>query len=261
MPCRNSEHYIGEAIDSVLGQEGTQLELVIQDGASTDSTPKVVRSFDDPRIRLESEPDSGQSEALNRAIARAQGEWILWLNADDMIAPGALAQLGPSLTEPWDLVYGDHAVCDGHGVQINHLPAGPLTAGRVLSGRSLAFSGSIVIRRRLLERVGAFDSDLDYCMDFDWLLRALAQAKALHLPTTIGIYRLHPESKTSTVARSFLREAGRVRSRHSGRSASLRAAAAWGQLTMAADILTRDLRAPVTKRLIERRRRVAAARH
>src|SRR4051812_29881963 len=85
MPSFNSGPFLREAMTSVLSGPGPTRELVIQDAQSDDGTREVVDSFNDPRIRLVSEPDNGQADAINRAVNRSRGEWILWLNADDAL--------------------------------------------------------------------------------------------------------------------------------------------------------------------------------
>jgi glycosyltransferase involved in cell wall biosynthesis len=253
MPCRNAEQYIGEAIESALDQEGVDLELVIQDGASDDRTLDVVRSYDDPRIRLESRPDGGQSEALNRSIARASGDWIMWLNADDLITPGSLAQVVPSLEEPFDLVYGDYGVVDSQGTRLNRLSSSPLSVARILSGSAWVFSGSWFLRPRLIERVGPFEADLHWTMDFDWIVRALEHAHARHVGVEVGRYRIQPEAKTIAMPREALAELWGVRGRHSRGSVGLTSAAVVGHLRTSAEVYSRPVRAFLRERYGARR--------
>ena len=87
-------------ITNGLTQNGATLELVVQDGGSDDETLSVLETIDDPRLSIESRPDSGLYQGLNRAIARARGDWILWLNGDDVLTPGAIAAVAPHLGQP-----------------------------------------------------------------------------------------------------------------------------------------------------------------
>ena len=91
MAAYNRADLIHVAIDSVLVQDFEDYELVIVDDGSTDRTPEVVRSYDDPRIRyIRKDVNEGRSPTRNRAIAEARGEFVLWMADDDLIAPGVL---------------------------------------------------------------------------------------------------------------------------------------------------------------------------
>lgn len=94
MPLHNAERYVGDAIDSCIGQLHTEWELLVVDDASTDSSVSVVRSFDDPRVGLHRLPDrKGPGSARNVALRMARGGWITVLDADDLYHPQRLATL------------------------------------------------------------------------------------------------------------------------------------------------------------------------
>jgi glycosyltransferase involved in cell wall biosynthesis len=232
MPCLNSVAFVGDAIRSVLQQRGPAWELLIQDAGSTDGTLDVIRELADERVHLVSEPDGGQSDGLNRAVARARGEWIVWLNADDTVAPGAFAAVLPNLVEPYDLVYGDFQTVDAQGRVTKLCLSGPLTKPRLLRKGCFVFSGSIYYRRRLLEETGPFDARLDCCMDFDYLLRAIQHARPFHVHIPLARYRVHAGTKTNTRFADFKRESFQLRRRWAAGSPQLAAAAALGMTRM-----------------------------
>src|SRR5207245_218173 len=118
MASFNAGRYIEESIASVLAIDGPDLELIIQDGGSTDDTEQVVTRIGDRRIRFVSEPDEGQSDALNRALRRSRGRWIGWLNADDLYDQKGVTQLVEQFEEPLDFVYGDYGTVDQNGRQL-----------------------------------------------------------------------------------------------------------------------------------------------
>jgi len=98
--------FIADSIRSVIGQDGLDVEHIVQDGASADETVPVLRSFEG-RVEWVSEPDLGQSDALNRALARAGGRWVAWLNADEFYLPGGLNRLiSEGERSGADVVYG-----------------------------------------------------------------------------------------------------------------------------------------------------------
>src|SRR5690242_18729547 len=91
-PSYQYGHFLVDALTSVALQNGVRVEHIVQDGASTDDTLSVLAAADPP-VDWRSEPDQGIGDAMNRALLRAQGRWIAWLNADEFYLPGALAAL------------------------------------------------------------------------------------------------------------------------------------------------------------------------
>jgi glycosyltransferase involved in cell wall biosynthesis len=238
MPSLNSGRYIGEAIQSVLVQDYSELELLVQDGGSNDATRDVVLSFDDSRISWVSEPDKGQADALNRAISRSSGEWILWLNADDVLASRAVAKFVPRLSScKYGLLHGDFGLIDEQGRIVKRYDCAPMTFDRLLARGAYVFSGAVLVRRNLLGTIGAFDSRLHFCMDYDWLLRLALTCPVHYEPGIVAFLRDHPESKSRTQPWGFWREHWTVRRRH-GASLTL---AGRGQLGMGAMFLIRPL--------------------
>lgn len=104
--CRNAEKAIQDAADSVLAALGAGDEWVLQDGASTDGTLEFLRSLQYPGVRLESQPDNGIYDAMNRAVRRASGDFILFIGADDRLCI-RLDDMRGRLSRPRTLYYGD----------------------------------------------------------------------------------------------------------------------------------------------------------
>src|SRR4051794_34285611 len=130
VPSFNSATYLREALESALGQEPGPLEVIVQDGGSTDETASVIASVGDPRITFISEPDAGQSDALNKATPGAHGDWMGCLNPDDLYRPGLFA----AATDDADLIYGAFDYIDGAGELLRHVtPPRDLTRNRLLT--------------------------------------------------------------------------------------------------------------------------------
>ena len=241
VPSLNSGRYIGAAIRSALEQPGPAVEVIVQDGGSSDETPAVVASFGDARVILHREDDGGQADALNRGIARARGRWIAWLNADDMLAPGALAAAAGALREDWDVVYGDFHMIDVGGRVVKRYGSPALDRARLLTRGLYVFSGSLLVRRDVYARLGGYDADLHYCMDYDFLLRVAPQVRAHHCGAVLSYFREQPESKTSRHAARFFRETVMVRRRHGGFSRRLLALTVRRQVADGLYMLSRPL--------------------
>jgi glycosyltransferase involved in cell wall biosynthesis len=109
IPCYNAERYVGEAIESALGQTYPNVEVIVIDDGSTDGSLEVIRSFGE-RIRWETGPNRGGSAARNRGIELARGELVQFLDADDLLHPAKLERQVPlAESEPSTLVYCDYA--------------------------------------------------------------------------------------------------------------------------------------------------------
>jgi len=222
IPSYNSAPFLRQALSSVLDQVPLAHEVLVQDGGSTDDTLDILRSFGE-RVAWVSAPDDGQSDALNRAVTRATGDVVLWLNADDVLVPGAIGAASTAFGSDPDLAfaYGDFDIIDGTGARVRTYRSSPYSWERVFARGCYIFSGSLFIRRQVLAEIGGFETSLSACMDLDLLLRLGAAGTSTHVGRTIGQYRMHGDTKSSTMGLIFLREGLRVRFRHSGGSPRL----------------------------------------
>jgi glycosyltransferase involved in cell wall biosynthesis len=228
MPSYNSASFLRQALISVLDQVPRPHEVLVQDGGSTDATVDALRSFGD-RVSWISAPDDGQSDALNKALARATGDVVLWLNADDVLLPGAIAAASAAFASDASLefAYGDFDMTDGAGRLMRRYTSSGYSWERVFAWGCYIFSGSLFIRRELLDAIGGYDSSLHACMDLDLLLRLRAAGRSRHLGMAIAQFRMHGTSKSSTIGLAFLREGFRVRRRYARRSPRLWLIAIW----------------------------------
>lgn len=122
MPAYNDARYIRDAIDSILGQTFTDFELIIVNDGSTDETPQILASYTDPRIRILYHPTNmGRAHARNTALNAAQGEYVLWMDADDISLPQRLEkQIKFMDANPDICVVGE--MCNVFTAQISCLP-------------------------------------------------------------------------------------------------------------------------------------------
>lgn len=230
VPSFNSGAHLGQAISGALAQQGVTVEVLVQDGGSTDDSLDILAALNDPRLKTRSEPDRGQSDALNRALSRASGEFVIWLNADDLLLPNAAdALVAAARKRRLRVVHGNYEIIDVAGKVIKAYSSAPLERRRLLRHGVYIFSGALLIEARLLRDIGGFDSSLHYCMDYDLLIRlADATDRAGSIPTTVAQFRRQPESKSESVWVPFLRERVRVgRSHDATRLQTLRAIVHW----------------------------------
>lgn len=176
--CRNAESTITGTLESVRGQQYPSLEYIVIDGASTDSTPDIVRSFGETVDVFVCEPDSGIVEAFNKGISRASGEIIGLINADDELLPGTLEKVSVFFSRHADIdvVHGDVLLCKDGQVLKRVRPAGRwwYPWRLVLFNHPATF-----VRRSVYERYGLFDSTYRIAMDVEMFLRWRARGVAI----------------------------------------------------------------------------------
>lgn len=208
------------AIRSALRQLGPHDEILVQDAGSTDGTQDLIAALaeTDPRVKAVIEADEGQSDALNRALARATGQWVLWLNADDVLVEGALVAIRAAVrTSPGATVLtGDHQLLRAAGDVVGTYRGKPIETRTLLRRSTCAsFSGSVIIRRDYLESLGGFDKHLHCTMDYSLQFRIAETApQQQSMPVPIGALRFHDASKSANLWRTFLAESFRLRLRY-----------------------------------------------
>lgn len=240
IPCRNAERTLSETLDSVLCSSSREVEVIVQDGGSTDHTVPIAQAHPS-KPRIESVADRGQSDALNRALRRSTGDLIGWLNADDLYHENAIDHAYAALMArpDVDFVFGDFDLILGDGRLLRRYFVGEFGWKSLFWKGAYIFSGATFFRRRALEAVGGFDETLHCSMDLDLLLRLGCRARARHIGTRVASFRLHPTSKSGSGGLAFVRESLRVRLRHANGAPSLIALSTAGATRNAVYLMTR----------------------
>ena len=208
MPVHNGAQYLREAIASALAQDYASLELIVVDDGSTDETPAILASFGS-RITAIRQPNGGAAVARNAAIAIARGEYLAFLDADDLWLPSKLrTQVEYLAGHPHlDLVCSnwtvqtDNPVADiGHSVESADSTAFAPQESEWIYNELLmdciVHTTTVVMRRRLVERIGNFDVALRRGQDYDYWLRASRATPIHRLPQALSVYRLHGTNST-----------------------------------------------------------------
>lgn len=198
-PSFNSADFIGATLHSVLDQDYPDLEYICQDGASRDGTADILKAYE-PRLKhWASEPDSGQTQAINRGFAHSSGEIMAWLNSDDLFLPGSIAYAARYLSEnpDVDVVYGHRVIVDENNREIGRwiLPA---HSDEAIKYADYIPQETMFWRRSIWEKAGGgLDEDFRFAMDWDLILRfQAAGAKFVRLPRFMGAFRAHAAQKS-----------------------------------------------------------------
>jgi len=199
-PSYNQAQFLEETILSVLSQDYPSIEYLIIDGGSTDGSVEIIRKYEDRLAYWVSEPDQGQSQAINKGFQRANGEILAWMNSDDVYCPGAMRaavdflRLHPDVA----LVYGRAELIDGDGATLLPIPWEDFDVPTCITRQRYPIpQPAAFFRREAVQRVGLLDERLHYCLDWDyWIRIAMAGLKISKIPQTLARCRLHRDSKT-----------------------------------------------------------------
>jgi glycosyltransferase involved in cell wall biosynthesis len=189
----------------------------VVDGGSTDETVAILRSYGD-RVVWVSEPDRGQTDAINKGWRRARGTILAYLNSDDMYLPGAVEKAVACLRAHPDAgaVYGEGYHVDETGRVIGRYPTEPFDLAR-LTQTCFICQPTVFLRREMVERVGYLDNSLRYCMDYDLWIRLARVSRFAYLPDYLASTRLHAQAKTLDQRGPFHAEILRTVHGHFGR--------------------------------------------
>ncbi|NJP04113.1 MAG: glycosyltransferase [Chloroflexaceae bacterium] len=207
-PSFNQGTFISETIESVLHQPYPNIEYWVIDGGSTDETLDVLRRYEhDPRFHWLSEPDRGQSDAINKGWSRCRGDILAWLNSDDYYEPDIFSAVVKEFCthSSLGLVYGEVRTVTSTG-QLVRTMGYRVTPEQMLTELIAPFQATTFFHHAAVQLAGPIDLSLHYGMDADFLLRLMANVPYRFLPRVIANYRLHQTSKTVTAKSKFVYE-------------------------------------------------------
>jgi glycosyltransferase involved in cell wall biosynthesis len=191
-PSFNSAEFLEDALLSVVRQQGPCVEHIVMDCASTDNTVEVLSRF--PQVRWISEPDTGQSDAINKGFLRATGDLMGWLNADDYYLPGGLEAIAHAAERhpEADIIYGDCVFVDSAGKIVRSKVEHDFDPAILMYFGCYIPSTSTFVRRRVIDSGLLLDCDYRVCMDFEYFARlAHAGCKFHYVPRFIAAFRWH----------------------------------------------------------------------
>jgi glycosyltransferase involved in cell wall biosynthesis len=200
-PCYNGAKYLRETIESVLAQTHPVLEMIVIDDGSTDDSAAIAKLFGQP-VRVIRQTNQGESVARNRGVAEAKGEYLLFLDADDLLDPGSLQQLtDAALQLPGTVVaqgclrFTDHP---GHSLSIT--PAQWPAFFPAVLGTNLGPPHVCLYPAPLVRKVGGYNASLQWSEDWDFVAQiALTGAPLVNIELNGAWYRQHAQSQLATM--------------------------------------------------------------
>ena len=223
-PCFNAGPYLMRCLRSVAAQGDSVKQHIVFDGKSSDDSASILREFakSNPKLVWTSEPDGGQSDALNKALSHVGTEYFAWLNADDCLIQGKLAALiqrTVGVRAP-GIVYGDYLVIDPNDTIRKKRPQPSFNYWDCLYSYLTVQNCAAIFRTDLCRLVGGFNRDRQFCMDYELILKLARLAPVIHVREYVGCFRHHANAKTSKLQDVCARETTELRRTISGKSST-----------------------------------------
>lgn len=206
-PTFNAATTIRETLDSIAAQDYPALDHVVVDGGSTDGTLEILEAEAAAgRLRFISEPDNGLSDAFNKGVRMATGDFVGWLNADDTYEPGALAAVAAAVTAKPDAEWatGRCKIMGGSGEESRLAVTAYKNfllkrfSLRLYLTNNFVSSPATFVRRSVLDEIGALDERFKYSADYDLWLRLARRGNPVYVDADIARFRMADDSLSIT---------------------------------------------------------------
>ena len=213
-PSYNQAIYLEDTLRSVLNQNYPRIEHIVIDGGSTDGSQEIIQRYSDRLAFWTSEPDQGQSDAINKGLRRAKGEIVAWLNSDDLYMAGAIREAVEILNANPQLgmVYADGLMVDASG-QLLDIHRYRTYDVLDLLCFDVLLQPTVFMRREVLEEIGYLGEDYHLMLDHELWIRIAHRYPILHVPTIWAVERIHADAKTIAQAAGWVEEAERFLNR------------------------------------------------
>jgi glycosyltransferase involved in cell wall biosynthesis len=204
IPTFNRAEYAVEAVESVFAQTFTDFEVIVIDDGSTDGTRERLASFRDfPNFQYSYQVNAGRSTARNQGIAKARGEFLLFLDSDDRLLPNALADLLDlaARQQAAEMIVGQTQFVDEQLRQFASLSPtveGGMAYPDLINERFFLLPGAFVVKKTSLEKIGVFDALVEPCEDYDFALRAALHGEVACADVPVVQHRMHGSNTPST---------------------------------------------------------------
>ncbi len=215
-PCRNAEAFLEETIQSVLRQDYPNIEYLVVDGASTDATVDILRRYQD-QLEWISEPDRGTPDAINKGFDRSRGSIFAYLNADDLLLPGAVSAAVEAIEASPNAagVYGDAWWIGEDGTRLGRYPVRDWDA-KLLETECFLCQPATFLRRDAFLNLGRMDPELHLSFDYEFWMRLARVYRMERVDKTLACSRMHRGNKSLADKRAVFEETFQILLRHYG---------------------------------------------
>ena len=199
-PSFNQGKYLEETILSVIEQNYLNLEYILIDGGSSDNSLDIINKYDDRISYWISEPDNGQSDAINKGFAKATGDILGWINSDDYYKPGTMDVISKELDPKQEqLLFGNCKYYNEDNGQSWESDVGlKFNSFRLPFDYNYLIQPSTFWTRKLWDSTGPLNENYHYGFDWDWILRASKDCEFIYNVNVLSVYRLHSDQKTQS---------------------------------------------------------------
>lgn len=214
-PSFNQGRFLPDCIESVTAQQGVEVEHIVTDAGSTDETLEVLVRY--PQIQWISEPDQGMSDGINKGFLKASGDWVMWLNCDDYLLPGALEKVARFIAnhQNADIVHGDCIYVNEDKTPIRRKYDTPVDEWDFLFVGCCIPSTATFYRREIIQAGHILDLNYRNCMDWEYYLRLHRLGfQFSYLPEALAGFRWHEASTTQRNWQRMIEEGLRAQCSH-----------------------------------------------
>ncbi|MBM3329444.1 MAG: glycosyltransferase [Calditrichaeota bacterium] len=204
IPTYNRAHYLPQALESALGQDYPHFEVIVADDGSTDGTAEMMAHVNDPRVRYLPGSHAGAPATRNRAIRVARGEFVLWLDSDDILLPDLLKDYAVKLEQfpDADVIYGSLIAVDDHLRERGTLKHEDWwersfdLISEMFQHNAIPNPGTLV-RRSAFDQVGLIDESFRRAHDYEWYVRLAPVGRFKRLERPVALWRWHDSNLSS----------------------------------------------------------------
>lgn len=217
-PSFNQGRFIRQTIESVLSQDYPHIEYIVMDAGSIDETENVVKDYAG-RLQWVSEPDRGQSHAINKGFKMARGELVAWLNSDDIFLPHAVRYAVEAFERKPEMgaVYGEGYLIDREGAVKCRFPhTQPMNLWKLMHVSDFILQQTVFFRKEIFSQIGYIDESLHYTMDWDILIRIAKRYEIGYIDHEMAALREYEEAKSSSGGLKRAKEIGAMLRSHTG---------------------------------------------
>ena len=207
-PSYNQKDFLERTILSVLEQNYPNLELIIIDGGSTDGSVQIIKKYEKYIKYWVSENDLGQTNAINKGLKIATGEWVCWQNSDDVFLHGCFKELAKIINDApeLNLIFGNLKLIDQNDNFIRNIKYVQPNFNSIFHEGMVISNQCAFWRASVHQQIGYLNENYSYAFDFEWFLRLSKLEKIKHVNTFWGAFRIQPNAKTVVYPESYKSE-------------------------------------------------------